>query len=144
MGPPDFDADCEVIRTKAAALAAMDGAQPIPAEMIADALARLERGYRAMWSATGRTISPMITGPSNFPVRRNQKAMASEMKRYEELRLIIPAAIKRFEKLVDTKDGKRSKLAASGQPGDGEPNEPQGDDDGTAEQSTERTSHTGE
>ena len=54
------------------------------------------------------------------------------------------AAIKRFKKLVDTKDGKRSKLAASGQSADGEPNEFQGDDDGTAEQSTERTSHTGE
>jgi hypothetical protein len=54
------------------------------------------------------------------------------------------AAIARFEKLIDTKDGKRSKLAASGQTCDGEPNEFQGDDDGTAEQSTERTSHTGE
>jgi hypothetical protein len=73
-----------------------------------------------------------------------QMIRANELKAGHELGPETLASFARFEKLVDTKGGKRSKLAASGQTGDGELNEIQGDDDGTAEQSTERTSNTGE
>lgn len=41
--------------------------------------------YLFSWlSAMGRCLSSMITGPANFPVRRNQKALDSEHKRLEE------------------------------------------------------------
>ncbi|KFL47956.1 hypothetical protein IL54_3383 [Sphingobium sp. ba1] len=40
------------------------------------------------WQAAGaRTANPMITGPANFPVARNQKANAAEQKRGEEFYL---------------------------------------------------------
>lgn len=43
------------------------------------------RKYLSNWlSAKSRCISPMITGPANFPVRRNEKANNSERKRGEE------------------------------------------------------------
>lgn len=49
---------------------------------------RYKQGYlkrlNALLSAKSRTISPMITGPANFPVARNQKRMATEAKRRDE------------------------------------------------------------
>jgi hypothetical protein len=39
----------------------------------------------AYLSAKSRVMSPMITGPANFPVARNNKANATERKRLEEL-----------------------------------------------------------
>ena len=41
--------------------------------------------YSAKLSAQSRTMSAMITGPSNFPVRRNQKALNVEHNRSIEL-----------------------------------------------------------
>ena len=41
--------------------------------------------YRAYLEAKGRTMSPMVTGGSNFPVRRNAKRMDVERRRLEEL-----------------------------------------------------------
>ncbi len=41
--------------------------------------------YNARLAAKGRTISSFITGPSNFPVRRAQKANVAEQNRYEEM-----------------------------------------------------------
>lgn len=40
--------------------------------------------YKALLSAKSRTLSPMITGPSNFPTRRNEKALNVEHKRRTE------------------------------------------------------------
>ena len=38
----------------------------------------------ALLGAQSRCLSPMITGPANFPVRRNEKANATERKRSDE------------------------------------------------------------
>lgn len=50
---------------------------------------RYRAGYRARYlvclRAASRTLSPMITGSSNFPVARNRKRLDCEMKRWEEL-----------------------------------------------------------
>ncbi len=40
--------------------------------------------FRNWMEKKGRVISPMITGPANFPVARNRKANDAEMKAYEE------------------------------------------------------------
>ncbi|MBO9580343.1 MAG: hypothetical protein J7498_05580 [Sphingobium sp.] len=40
--------------------------------------------WLAYQAAGARTANPMITGPANFPVARNQKAMASERRKGEE------------------------------------------------------------
>ena len=57
---------------------------------IAEAVAQVER-YRlkyieweyVLWAAKSRTANPMVTGPANFPVARNRKAMDAEMKKWE-------------------------------------------------------------
>jgi len=46
-----------------------------------DGYLKHEKAYLA---AKGRTMSSMITGPANFPVERNRKALAAEQKRGEE------------------------------------------------------------
>ncbi len=52
-------------------------------------LEEYKRGYlkrlSARLSAQSRVLSPMITGPSKFPTARNQKRLATEQKRTEEL-----------------------------------------------------------
>lgn len=45
---------------------------------------RLRRHYLVMLAARSRTANPMVTGPSNFPARRNAKRMATEQRRVEE------------------------------------------------------------
>lgn len=45
--------------------------------------------WLAFQSAGARTANPMVTGPANFPVARNQKAMASERKRGEEYYIFV-------------------------------------------------------
>ena len=55
------------------------------AELFAEYAAGYDKRYRAWLHAKARCLSPMITGPANFPVRRNQKANAVEQKRCEEL-----------------------------------------------------------
>ncbi len=49
------------------------------------------RNYQSM-------ASPMVTGPSNFPVRRHQKKLDAERRRMENLRLSKEAVIKRLDK----------------------------------------------
>ena len=56
--------------------------------------ARYTARFRAYLAAKSRTLSPMITGPSKFPTRRNQKALDSEHRRLLEL-LALPARAKR-------------------------------------------------
>lgn len=69
--------------------------------------ADLARRYVRFWAAWQRagsqTANWMITGPANFPVRRNQKRIATEDRRWEELnafRMQAPArAIKRAQRV---------------------------------------------
>ena len=61
-----------------------------------------ESGYRAKYTrwleAKSRCLSPMITGPANFPTRRNEKANNSEDNRYAEMAEFRKRAIKSIEK----------------------------------------------
>lgn len=51
------------------------------------------------WQAAGaRTANPMITGPANFPVARNQKANAAEQKRGEEFFLFAQRPVSWLER----------------------------------------------
>lgn len=69
--------------------------------------ADLARRYVRFWAAWQRagsqTMNWMITGPANFPVRRNEKRIATEDRRWEELdafRKQAPArAIKRAQRV---------------------------------------------
>lgn len=47
-------------------------------------LVRMRDKTLALLSAKSRTLSPMITGPSNFPTRRNNKRLDTEAKRRDE------------------------------------------------------------
>lgn len=49
-----------------------------------ESAAKAIRLWLAYEAAGARTANPMITGPANFPVARNQKALAVERKRGEE------------------------------------------------------------
>lgn len=57
-------------------------------DLLAAEVARYKEGYRrhlyAMLDAQSRVISPMIAGPANFPVARNQKRIATEDRRRDE------------------------------------------------------------
>lgn len=66
-----------------------DGAQALAdagaaAELVEEWTAKAVGLWLAYQSAGARTANPMITGPANFPVERNRKAMAAERKRGEE------------------------------------------------------------
>jgi hypothetical protein len=50
--------------------------------------------YRSWLGALGRTMSPMIAGPSNFPTRRNQKRLDTEKRRLDELIDFEPRALR--------------------------------------------------
>lgn len=57
------------------------------------------RKYLGAWlSAMSRCLSSMITGPSNFPTRRNEKANNVEHRRYEEFTEWRERALKAIEK----------------------------------------------
>ncbi|MGQ3081104.1 MULTISPECIES: hypothetical protein [Alphaproteobacteria] len=57
------------------------------AEQIDEWTAKAINLWLAYQAAGARTANPMITGPANFPVARNQKAMAAETKRGDEFYL---------------------------------------------------------
>lgn len=63
------------------ALLAANGAS---AELVEEWTAKAIRLWLAYQAAGARTANPMVTGPANFPVTRNQKAMEAERKRGEE------------------------------------------------------------
>jgi len=59
-------------------------------QMVLDSeFSRFQEGYlkklNAHLDAKSRTLSPMVTGPSNFPTRRNQKRFDTERRRLDEL-----------------------------------------------------------
>lgn len=60
------------------------GATP---EQIEEWTAKALRLWLVWQNAGARTANPMVTGPANFPVARNQKANAAEQKRGEEFYL---------------------------------------------------------
>lgn len=61
-------------------------------EQIEEWTAKAIRLWLAWQAAGARTANPMITGPANFPVARNQKANAAEQKRGEEFYLFAHRA----------------------------------------------------
>lgn len=62
------------------------GASP---EQIEEWLVKALQLWLAWQAAGARTANPMVTGPANFPVARNQKANAVEQKRGEEYYLFV-------------------------------------------------------
>jgi hypothetical protein len=61
----------------------------LPADVVTQQVERFRAGYLRRWrawmGAKSRCLSPMITGPSNFPTRRNEKANNSEHNRLTAL-----------------------------------------------------------
>lgn len=52
-------------------------------EIIKQYINRYKNYFSSYIAAKGRTASPMVTGPANFPVKRNQKALRSEDNHYK-------------------------------------------------------------
>lgn len=80
-------------------------ASTAPADMV-DALAQeYAEGYRRRWvawmHAKGRCVSPMIAGPSKFPVRRMEKRNATEMRRLDDLSRYERHAKRRISKRIE-------------------------------------------
>lgn len=68
------------------------------AEQIEEWTAKAIGLWLAYQNAGARTANPMITGPANFPVARNQKAMAAERKRGEEFYLFAHRPVSWLER----------------------------------------------
>lgn len=68
------------------------------AEQIEEWTAKAIRLWLAYQAAGARTANPMITGPANFPVARNQKAMAAERKRGDEFYLFAHRPVSWLER----------------------------------------------
>lgn len=96
----------------AAARAALEplAATPAQREVLEAELATFATRLRGLWTARlqarSRTASVMITGPANFPTRRNAKALAAERRRADELAAWEPRALAAI----------RAKLAAARTP----------------------------
>lgn len=75
----------EGVRAGLEELAKTDARRAVLEEMWPDYVAGFRSRYGAYLGAMGRTLSPMITGGSNFPTRRNQKALDTEHRRYTDL-----------------------------------------------------------
>jgi hypothetical protein len=67
---------------------------------IGDFKQKYTQKYYAMLDADSRTMSTMITGPANFPVKQNQKRMDTAQKRYEEFRDWREKAVKAIHKRI--------------------------------------------
>jgi hypothetical protein len=63
------------------------------------ALDKFESLFLSMLSAKSRCLSSMITGASNFPVRRAEKASASEHNRSAEMFTFVEKIIKALDKI---------------------------------------------
>jgi hypothetical protein len=88
------------IRAWAAEIASDPDADPIPAEAIERAVEKHAANTRAYWAAMSRCMSPMITGPANFPVERNRKRNDTAMKRAEEMRVHYEGLRARFHRIA--------------------------------------------
>ena len=64
--------------------------------------------HRAAWSADSQTMSPMVTGGSNFPVARNRKRMNTARKRWDEVR----------DHMAKARDAVKRRAWPHGAPGD--------------------------
>lgn len=67
-------------------------------EIRSDFTDRLVNAWAAHQHAGARTANWMVVGPSNFPVRRNQKRIDTEDRRYQELRELVDRAGDRADK----------------------------------------------
>lgn len=65
-------------------------------------LERLSCAWGSWLAASGRCASSMVTGPSNFPIRRARKASDSADRRYQELVEVRKRIVKRCAKAAKT------------------------------------------
>lgn len=84
-----FLSDIEDLRNKAAEALEKGADKDRLQSLLGETKPRLIKSYQAWLSARSRTASPMITGPSNFPVERNRKANESERKRGDEYQAMV-------------------------------------------------------
>lgn len=96
----DLETRLQALRARADELEAMPGAAIIPADVVANLCDRHVTATRAYWSAEGRCMSSMITGPANFPVARNQKRLETAHKRMNEVGTHLQAAKRRLERIA--------------------------------------------
>ncbi|GEM_PF-1201338 len=73
-------------------------------DQIEEWTARYIRLWLAYQAAGARTANPMITGPANFPVARNNKAMEVERKRGEEFYAFADHPYRWFERQAKQAD----------------------------------------
>lgn len=75
---------------------------PKKQQILEEEFSRYRSGLRSRFiarlQAQSRTASPMVTGPANFPTRRNQKAMDAERGRLEDLETFRERALKAIKK----------------------------------------------
>lgn len=74
------------------------------AEQVEEWTAKAIRLWLAWQAAGARTANPMVTGPANFPVARNQKANAAEQKRGEEFYTFAHRPISWLERRLRSAD----------------------------------------
>jgi hypothetical protein len=82
----EFEGTVEALRQQLYRIAGDDLSLRAAADgQVAEFRTRYAAKYSDWLSALSRCMSSMITGPSNFPVRRNQKRLDTEHRRLEEL-----------------------------------------------------------
>lgn len=86
------------IRTKAATLNAMDGADTLGDEFVESLIQGHGAKTAAYWSAMSRCMSPMIAGPARFPVERNRKRTDTADKRLSEVRADLERVSRALER----------------------------------------------
>jgi hypothetical protein len=90
--------------------------KPEQKELLISELEKYKQGYLrkyiAWMDALGRTISPMITGPSNFPVSSNKKKQNTERRRSDELSIFD----KKAQKAINKKLGLSTSAISSDDP----------------------------
>lgn len=80
-----YQADVAEFRETLDKLATTDEQRATVAEQVDRYAGNLLARYQAYWHAHARCMSSFVTGPSNFPVRRNQKRSDTADRRLKEL-----------------------------------------------------------